>query len=320
MTEDRRVHPEIGEVRVEQPIFIVGLPRSCTSILHELLRQDPSHRVPLTWEARLPSPPPDAQTYDTDPRIAEAAVALDALNAAVPSLKTMVSIGATTVTECTTFMAHEFTCDLFDPSFGIPSYRAWLWTQAFERVYAGHRRFLQHLQWRCAKERWVLKAPTHLRTLDALFAVYPDARVIQTHRDPLRSLASVVSLRAAMLSLNVNNVDLPALARWVTEDNCEWLERGLDSRERMNREDRFFDVYFDRFMADPFATISQIYAHFGLELSGEALTRMRAYLAEHPRGRHGAHVYSFEACGLDVDKERRRYQRYQEHFGIASEF
>jgi hypothetical protein len=320
MTEDRRLHPQIGEVRIERPVFIVGLPRSCTSIVHELLRRDPGNRVPLTWEARLPSPPPESATYDSDPRIAEAAVATDALNAAVPELKTMVSIGATTVTECTTFMAHEFTCDLFDPSFGIPTYRDWLWTRDFEPVYQAHRRFLQHLQWRCPRERWVLKAPTHLRTLDALFAVYPDARIVWNHRDPLLSLASVVSLRAAMLSLNVNHVDRQALAQWVTTDNWEWLERGMDSRERLNREAQFFDVYFDRFMADPFETISGIYAQFGMDLSPRALDAMRLHLAENPREKHGPHQYRFDDCGLDPAEERRRYARYQERFRIASEF
>jgi hypothetical protein len=319
LTEDRRQNPGIAEGRIERPLVITGLPRSCTTILHELIRQDPANRVPLTWEARFPSPPPEAATYETDPRIAETERAYDALHAMVPELRSMVPMSGRSVIECSSFMAYEFPCDLFDPTFDIPGYRDWLWQQDITETYETYRKILQHLQWRCARDRWVLKAPTHLRTLDPLLAVFPDACIVQNHRDPLLSLASVISLRITMLKPTVAEIDMPRLTRWISEDNAEWLQRGLETRQRLDQEERFFDVYFNDFQRDPIDVVTRLYAHFELPLSDEALQRMKTFMANNPRGKHGAHEYSFEDYGLDRAEERERYASYQAHFGIESE-
>jgi hypothetical protein len=319
LTEDRRQNPGIAEGRIERPLVITGLPRSCTTILHELIRQDPANRVPLTWEARYPSPPPEAATYETDPRIAETEKAYEALHAMVPELKSMVPMSGRSVIECSSFMAHEFACDLFDPTFDIPGYRDWLWQQDITETYETYRKILQHLQWHCARDRWVLKAPTHLRTLDPLLAVFPDACIVQNHRDPLLSLASVISLRITMLKPAVAEIDMPRLTRWISEDNAEWLQRGLETRRRLDQEERFFDVYFNDFQRDPIDVVTRLYAHFDLPLGDEALSRMKSFTASNPRGKHGAHEYSFEDYGLDRAEERERYASYQEHFGIESE-
>ena len=319
LTEDRRQNPGIAEGHIERPLVITGLPRSCTTILHELIRQDPSNRVPLTWEARYPSPPPEAATYETDPRIALTEQAYDALHAMVPELKSMVPMSGRSVIECSSFMAYEFACDLFDPTFDIPGYRDWLWQQDITETYETYRKILQHLQWRCARDRWVLKAPTHLRTLDALLAVFPDACIVQNHRDPLLSLASVISLRITMLKPAIAEIDMPRLTRWISEDNAEWLQRGLETRQRLGQEERFFDVYFNDFQRDPIDVVRRLYRHFDLPLSDEALSRMKKFMANNPRGKHGAHQYSFEDYGLDMAEERERYASYQEHFGIESE-
>jgi len=300
-------------------LVITGLPRSCTTILHELIRQDPSNRVPLTWEARYPSPPPEAASYESDPRIAETEKAYQALHAMVPELKSMVPMSGRSVIECSSFMAHEFACDLFDPTFDIPGYRDWLWAQDIQETYETYRKILQHLQVRCARDRWVLKAPTHLRTLDALLAVFPDACIVQNHRDPLLSLASVISLRTTMLKPAVRELDMPRLVRWISEDNAEWLHRGLETRRRLNHEERFFDVYFNDFQSDPIDVVTRLYAHFELPLAEEALFRMQIFMAENPRGKHGVHDYDFESYGLDRAEERERYAGYQEHFGVDSE-
>jgi len=319
LTEDRRQNPGIACVEIVRPLVITGLPRSCTTILHETIRRDPANRVPLTWEARYPSPPPEAATYETDPRIAATEEAYEALHTMVPELKAMVPMSGRSVIECSSFMAYEFACDLFDPTFDIPSYRDWLWEQDITETYETYRKILQHLSWRCARDRWVLKAPTHLRTLDALLAVFPDACIVQNHRDPLLSLASVISLRLTMLKPTVAKLDVPRLARWISQDNAEWLERGLETRRRLNREDRFFDVYFNDFQSDPEGVVTRLYAHFDLPLGDVALSRIRKFLGDNPRGKHGVHSYRFEDYGLDRAEERERYASYQEHFGIESE-
>ena len=319
MAEDRRRHPGIADVEIVGPLVISGLPRSCTTILHETIRRDSANRVPLTWEARYPCPPPEAATYESDPRIAETEKAYQALHAMVPDLKRMVPMSGNSVIECSSFMAYEFACDLFDPTFDIPSFRDWLWEQDITETYATYRRILQHLSWRCAGDRWVLKAPTHLRTLDALLAVFPDACIVQNHRDPLVSLASVISLRLTMLKPTVRELDVPRLTRWISEDNAEWLARGLDTRRRMNDESRFFDVHWGEFQRDPLDVVLRLYAHFDLPIGDESLSRIQSFLAENPRGKHGKHDYRFEDYGLDRDEERERYADYQERFGIESE-
>ena len=132
----------------------------------------------------------------------------------------------------------QFICRFRQPD--IPGYRDWLWQQDITETYETYRKILQHLQWHCARDRWVLKAPTHLRTLDPLLAVFPDACIVQNHRDPLLSLASVISLRITMLKPAVAEIDMPRLTRWISEDNAEWLQRGLETRQRIDQEERFF--------------------------------------------------------------------------------
>ena len=122
-----------------------------------------------------------------------------------------------------------------------------------------------------------------------------------------------------MLKPTVASLDMPRLVRWITEDNAEWLHRGLETRRRINREDRFFDVHFHEFQNDPIDVVTRLYAHFGFPLDEDALTRMKNFMANNPRGKHGLHEYSFDDYGLDRAQERERYAAYQEHFGVASE-
>jgi hypothetical protein len=167
----------------------------------------------------------------------------------------------------------------------------------------------------------VLKSPGHLWTLDALLAVYPDARIVQTHRDPLRVLASLVSLSMVLRSMASDTLDPPAIAR-------EWAPRlaaGLAASMRA-RDDaaglpagRVFDVRFSEFLGNEIETIRRLYEQFGIELTSEAETRMRRYLAANPKDKHGGHRYDFGTAGLDPAAERRRFAAYSERFGIPEE-
>jgi hypothetical protein len=203
----------------------------------------------------------------------------------------------------------------------VPSYAAWLATADQRPAYAFHKRMLQHLSWRCARERWVLKAPSHLTALDALVSVYPDARVVWTHRDPLRVMGSVASVLFATAWVRSDAVDGDKVLAWFDGATCAGL---LDAATRLRDsgilpESQCADVLYRDIVRDPIETIRKIYGHFGFALSRDADARMRAYLAAKPKDKHGAHAYSFENTGGDLAGERRRFATYQARFGVPSE-
>jgi hypothetical protein len=313
-----RRHPEIGEGRVERPLFVLGLPRTGTSILHELMAQDPATRVPMTWEVMFPWPPPEAASYAVDPRIAQADERLDGTDRLIPDFKSMHPMGARLPQECVAITTYEFASLQYHTTHRLPSYQAWLDEQDAARVYRRHRRFLQYLQWQAPAARWVLKSPGHLWTLDRLLAVYPDARIVQTHRDPVKVAASLVSLVGTLRSMASDAID----PREIAADWCPRLAAGLAHTMRVRDAgalppERVFDVAFPELMRDEVGTVRRIYDHFGMELSEEAEARMRGFLAANRADKHGRHSYGLGV--LDEATERRRFAAYQERHGIASE-
>jgi hypothetical protein len=321
ITDAFKRHPEIGEEAVERPIFITGLPRTGTTILHEALGCDPGSRVPLAWEVRHPCPPPEAKSYATDPRIALAEDEIGFWNLVVPEYKTMHELGARVPVECIVLTAHAFRSDELSGRHQVPSYAGWLAQADLKPAYAWHRRMLQLLQWRCPGQRWVLKAPSHMTALPTLFAVYPDARVVWTHRDPLKVIGSVASILFATAWVRSDAVDGDAVATWFTGETCAQILAAASALRDGSAVDpaQFCDVLYADFMRDPLAAVAGVYQRFGIELSAEAEARMRAHLAARPKDRHGAHQYAFEDTGLDLETERRRFAAYRERYRVPAE-
>ena len=178
-------HPEIGQVELSPVVFMIGMGRTGTTIVHDLLAQDPRNRVPRTWEVDRPFPPPETATYDTDPRIDEVQAGIDATRSMRPELQAMHPMGARLAQECVRITGCEFASLIFLSQFHSESYLHWLTREAdMSPAYALHRRFLQLLQWKHAGDRWVLKSGAHLWAIPAMLEQYPDARFVQTHRDP----------------------------------------------------------------------------------------------------------------------------------------
>ena len=227
-------------------------------------------------------------------------------------------MGARLPQECVALTAHDFATMMFTTTHRLPTYQTWLDGADLRWVYASHRRQLQYLQWRCPPERWVLKSPGHLWALDALLAEYPDACIVQTHRDPLRVIASLASLVTLLRGMASDQVDRMAIgAEWT-----ELLARGLAHATAVRRRlpaDRVFDMHFADFIRDEMAMVRRIYAHAGWELTADADARMRRFLAANPKDKHGAHRYTLADAGLDAATERARYRGYQEAYRIASE-
>ncbi len=318
--ETFRRHPEIAAESIEKPIFVTGTGRSGTSILHELLAVDPRNRALSTWEALHPCPPPERAHTESDPRIARAEREVRLWARIAPIYESMHENGARVPQECIYLTAHEFTSDLLSGNYQVPSYAAWLARADLIPAYRTHRRCLQLLQWRCRGERWVLKAPSHLWALDALLEVYPDARIVQTHRDPLAVVASMTSLMATLAWLRSDRVDPEALGHSAVRSIGFMLKRAMALRDAAQLgPDRICDVRYQDFLRDPIATLAGLYDQFGIAWRSDVESRMRAHLAARPKDRHGAHVYRFEQTGLDAGEARERFRAYRERFDVPAE-
>lgn len=314
-TAVHRRHPEIADGAVRAPLFIIGLPRTGTSILHELLAQDPGVRVPMSWEVMHPWPPPEAATFESDPRIAMVDAHLAGIDRILPDFKRIHPMGARLPQECVAITAHDFATMIHHTTHRVPGYQAWLEAEDLRWVYASHRRQLQYLQWKAPARQWVLKSPGHLWALDALLAVYPDARIVQTHRDPLQVVASLTSLVTVLRSLASDAVDPREIGHDWTVRLADGLTRAMRVRaERPLPAAQVFDVHFPALMADPIAMVRRIYAHFDMPLSPEAEARMQRFLAANPADKHGAHRYTLEAAGLDPATEQQRFAAYRHRF------
>lgn len=317
----RNEHPQIADVDVVPPIVIVGQGRTGTTILHDLLAQDPANRVPLTWEVDRPCPPPETATYATDPRIAEVNETLAMVDMVLPGFRAMHPMGAQLPQECVRMTGSEFRSMIFPTAYRVPSYGHWLLHEAdMAPLYDWHRIFVQHLQSQHPTDRWVLKSPAHIWSLEALLAEYPNALLVQTHRDPLRIIASLSSLVAKLRELATDRTTVPEAAAEFAEYIVDGLDRSVIARETGAVDNsRFVDLQFAEFMADPFGTIGAIYDALGLELTNETEGRMRAFLAANPQGAHGVHEYTWAETDLNEAEWRERSRRYQDYFHVPSE-
>jgi hypothetical protein len=320
LTEYRKRHPAVGDQEIHKPLFILGLPRTGTTQLVGLLAVDPGNRAALSWEVDAPCPPAATANYDSDPRIVTTKKRFDQLKQLAPGFQAIHPVGEGMPQECIVLTAPEFMSVRFEMCFDVELYQDWLHDQDMHATYRFHKEFLQHMQSGHAGERWVLKSPGHLGPIDALFDVYPDAQVVQTHRDPIRVIPSVASLEYTMRQVASDEVDAVRLGNQQLRNWATLLEQGMQARARHpEREAQILDLHLHEIAADPLACVRRIYAHFDIELTPEAQTRMQRFLVEHPNGEHGRHRYSLEAFGLDEEKVNLAFKGYRERFGIRPE-
>ena len=311
---DRKAYPSIARQEVCEPLFIVGLPRSGTTVLHILLALDPEHRVPLTWEVMTPSPP----TGDNEKRRIQRAISsCNCFNWLTPTFRHVHPVGAELPQECVSLMAPTFMSDQFDAMYYVPSYRAWFFRQDLRSVYEYHRRFLQHLQVRQNAQRWVLKAPTHMFALPSLLAVYPDALFVQTHRAPLDAMASVSSLITILRRAFSDAVDPLIVCREAIDYWSNTMDRFLRERDRL-AERRICDVDYAEIRRDPLMVVRRIYTHFGWSLSAKVEQRMRRALAGQLQERNGLHRYDLSQFGVQEAESAARFAPYCDRFRLVA--
>ncbi|HXQ22730.1 MAG TPA: sulfotransferase [Candidatus Acidoferrales bacterium] len=313
-----RRHPEIDEQAIRAPIFVTGLPRTGTTALSNLLAADPAARSLRFWESQRPTPPPEAATYRSDPRIAAADAILSGMKQAAPELASMHDDTGWSPTENQDLLGQHFRTLHFEGQAHIPGYVQWWLGCDMAPAYRHHRRVLKLLQWRCPLTRWNLKSPPDLCHLDAMTAAYPDLRIIWTHRDPAKVLPSVCKLIAIIRTFCAEHVDLHALGRAELALWSEAVRRGVEFRRRVG-DAAFVDVFMDDLVARPLETMANVYDRFGLPFTGEAEQGMRAWLAVNPQHKHGAPRYTLAEFGLGLDEVRAAFREYVQHFDVRLE-
>jgi hypothetical protein len=318
---DRATDPAIAEQRIEKPVFIIGMPRTGTTILHDILASDPANRAPLTWETMFPSPPPRAETFRTDPRIAVAAATFPDRDREIPEFKAIHPMGAELSQECVTMMGEAMITPLFHNQFRVPTYEDWVDTEAdFATVYRFHHKQLQHLQAHHSLDRWVLKTGAHLWGLEHLLETYPDARIVFTHRDPVKSMTSYASLTTLVRGVSSDSVDPHEVAADWTPRLRDVLMHGIHVRAERDYPDAvFYDVLFTDFVQDQYAVVQSIYDAFDLPMSEQGEAAMKAFIEDNPPGKHGVHRYAPEDYGLVPEQVRADFAEYIEHFGLPRE-
>lgn len=311
-------HPEIDDQQIVAPLMVLGLPRTGSTAAHCLMGEDPAVRVMRNWEAMMPCPPPEAASYETDPRIALMDEQMKRRDEMTPRMKQMLPSTSTSPTEDQLTMGYDFKSQIFQASFRIPSYAEWFNHKA-DLVPTFHyvKRVLKLLQWRCPPTRWRLKNPTYALFIDALDEVFPDARYCMTHRDVGNVIPSVADLYYEMHKPNTDTPDKVWMGE-VMSDACELGMRRMIAFREAGNEDRFFDIHFAPFQKDPFPTLERLYDFVGEEFTDEARARMKAWRDSTPKDKHGAHEYHPEEYGLDVGQLRERFRFYSDRFGVPT--
>jgi hypothetical protein len=313
MERDRQLHPDITRQEIRKPLFIVGLPRSGTSVLHRLLGADPEHRSPLMWEVRSPSPPTLA---DQKRRIQRATQSCNFFNWLVPTFRYVHTVGAEVPQECVSLMTPTFLSDQFDAMYYVPSYRTWYFRQDLRPAYEYHRRFLQHLQFRRSARRWILKAPTHMFAMRALLSVYPDALFVQTHRTPVDAIASVSSLVTILRSAFSDGADPFIVCREAIDYWSETMDKFLRDRDRL-ADNRICDIQYEEIRREPIRAVRRIYEYFGWSLSQEAEQSMRVLIASQANRKSAKHRYDLSQFGSSVEEVLRKFGTYCQRFSLT---
>lgn len=309
-------HPEIDEEEIVAPLMVLGLPRTGSTALHCLLGEDPAVRTMRNWEASAPCPPPEAATYDTDPRIAQAEEQMAMRDKITPRMKLMLPSTATSPSEDQLTMGFNFVSQIFQASFHIPSYAHWLHHEAdLEPTFRYVKRVLKLLQWRCPPKRWRFKNPTYSMFVTALDKVFPDAHYCMTHRDVANVIPSVADIYFELGKVGTDTID----KHWMGAINVEFCHLGMRRmiafRDAGN-EHRFFDIHFAPFQKDPFPTMQKLYDFLGEEFTEAARGRMQAWREATPRGQHGKHEYDPADFGLEPAKLREEFRYYTDRFNV----
>jgi hypothetical protein len=304
-------------------VFITGYGRSGTTILFEVLSRDPQFRAARKWESLFPCPPPEAATYESDPRIRRAEDFNTLFDSMIPELQSQHKTGGDLPVETVELEYSSFLSDIYPIIMQVPSYSKYLQGHDLASTSEWTKRILQVLQSKFRAPHWLMKSPSHLPHLAKVLRVFPDMKLIFAHRDPLVSADSVVSFLGTLYWLRSDNP-------WGGGPDATWSLRMADDRAKVwdgiidmietgkIAKGNYANFHYAQFMVDPLGAIQQVYADLRMTLSPSVAAQMKGYLDQKFQGKFGKHSYA-QAPADTIAAERKLYKVYQEYFGVASE-
>jgi hypothetical protein len=320
LREEEKKDPAVLEERIDRPIFVLGLPRSGTTFLHNLLADDPGNLTPRCWQTVFPYPIGAQKNGSRDRRPELTARQYSQFLMLAPELPSLHPLDAHAAQECIEITGHVFRSLRFDTTHYIPSFQQWLEDVGHLEAYRFHKRFLQHLQHQKGAGQWILKSPDHIFALEALCEVYPDARFVFVHRDPMKVLPSVARLTEILRQPFTRKIDRIQIGRQISSrwelgsklliEAADWLK---------SSPERIVHIRYKDLVRDPYAIVTDLYRHFGMTLSGQGEQGLKRSIAERPDGGYGRNSYRFEDYGLNPAAERKHHSAYMAHFRMQPE-
>lgn len=317
VTDALAKRPELLSRPIKSPVFVFGLPRTGTTLLNNLLAADPARRSPLKWELDDPVPPPTADELYTGPR-ALAALEMDRkMQEMAPSASKYYRGSAIYPHECVWILAHDFRTLMWESAGKLPLYREWFFASDATPAYEYHKKFLQ-LHQADAPGIWNLKMPSHILNLETLLKIYPDAKLIWTHRDPYTATGSLCSLISLGHMAYMGKIDKEWLGENYPWQAAEHARRGMASRDRLG-EDRIIDVHYADMTRDPMGTMRKLYKQLGDELTPAAEAAMQGWIDDNPQDKFGKHEYKLAQYGLSKEKLEPMFAEYLARYPVEME-
>ncbi|MFN3731622.1 sulfotransferase family protein [Comamonas testosteroni] len=307
--------PEISKIEIEDPLVIVGLPRTGTTMLQRTLAVDPRFYSAAWWETRYPAPLTGEGPQDCEKRITMAKAEVAQTIEAIPQILSIHPMSATLCDEEFMLMEHSFLCAM-DAYADVPSYTAWLDQQDQRPVYTQLKKMLQFLQWQKGQrgeaqgQRWLLKAPQHLHTLEILLSVFPKAQVILTHREPAQTIPSMASMAHTLWQIYSDQPDPSSAGRQWNSRMARGIHHTMQVREQQDSQ-RFLDIHFLDTVAKPMEVLEAVYQFANMQFTEKARADAKQWLSSNGREKRAGHDYSLETFGLSEQQMQRDYALYR---------
>ena len=312
--EDLKKFPEILDQQIIAPIVIVGLPRTGSTMTHRLLASDPNHTAMLWWEGRYPALLPGEKRGDIETRMELGKAEVDAVVAASPEALDIHPWDYKGADEEILLLEHNFLSTVPESFMALPSYSEWIEEQDHTLAYEDLKKFIQYLQWQNPgreKKRWVLKSPHHLGFIDKMISVFPDAKIIQTHRDPIKTVPSFCSMCANLFEPLTTNFDKVFIGKHWSNKLTRALNHCMNISEQ--HPDNFLDLEFLNMIKDPIDEMKKIYEFIGEPFGEKTEVAMEAWREEN-KHEMGAHKYSLEEYDLTESQINDNFAKYQQKY------